>query len=1016
MNTAIKLITGKTYFILFLLLPLYTFSQPISLGVSKDLGWAVWTYDTLDFRDDCTILKGYFVPAANGCWVTSKMNETLETCGREYRIIYTTLPLNRHPRTTYKGGIKVFFEAHFEPIFSTDGVIRFTSHDINFTIPFKRRKISKPLESLFADYKNHIDTLISQGKYGIAAYLLNQYIRNVWHQCPLKARKRISQTILSKYRVHDFYLNSSTEDRDILSLFEDTYQRLNYLGNDDIFERLTEIDRLQMDINFNMNGNLSKVLAWCDTLTTNIKVFGKYNKCYEYALSNYRKALVMDGQKEKVQKLDNEIIDVCSHIYNKNGAQYLERLMDIASNVDIHPSKIPYETSWGILLWKEVRDRAKLNFPNSWKYANSLMEIARYNVRNQYFDIALMQFLTIDSLYREKRKEWIYEVWYNHDYLSNKQSEIFVDLSHESLSKSIGYCYYQIGDVANAIKFDSKNPYYHWELGNYDVLSFLCKELYEESVKGLKGIIKKPTIISPGAYYEEGFDMAYAPALTTHIPYFAYMTNSIDLCEKAYNGTLITKEFRLTAGNKLKKYLRSTQDSTSIDYKKRIEKEIDNYQSMTKAHELGAIDKQWEIIQLQRELISHLDSIHALDTFFPDWKDVCNSLERDEIAIEFIDIPLWNKSQSVYAALTLRKDSDYPKMTFLFEKNQLEQVSDTLYYQCSDMTNLVWKPLQSELQGIRNIYFSPSGALYNIGIEYLPGMEDYQIYRLSSTRELVTNQRSESENHAVLYGGLDYNAALGPSGIDEPSPSEDGAVIEHINLRGVKFRGGQALLPQTKIEVEQIGEEFGKARWEYQLFTDSTGTEESFKALSGKRLRSLHLATHGFYYTPEEADNLRYEFMNMNHSVVSAEDKALTRSGLILSGANHILERETLPDNVEDGILTAKEIAGLDLRGLDLVVLSACQTGLGDISQSEGVFGLQRGFKKAGANSILMSLWEVNDKATRILMTQFYRHLLSGQDKRQSLLSAQKYLREIEHGKYDEPKYWAAFILLDGIN
>ena len=85
--------------------------------------------------------------------------------------------------------------------------------------------------------------------------------------------------------------------------------------------------------------------------------------------------------------------------------------MDIASNVDIHPSKIPYETSWGILLWKEVRDRAKLNFPNSWKYANSLMEIARYNVRNQYFDIALMQFLTIDSLYREKRKEWIYEVW-----------------------------------------------------------------------------------------------------------------------------------------------------------------------------------------------------------------------------------------------------------------------------------------------------------------------------------------------------------------------------------------------------------------------------------------------------------------------------------------------------------------------------------------------------------------------------------------------------------------------------
>jgi CHAT domain-containing protein len=156
--------------------------------------------------------------------------------------------------------------------------------------------------------------------------------------------------------------------------------------------------------------------------------------------------------------------------------------------------------------------------------------------------------------------------------------------------------------------------------------------------------------------------------------------------------------------------------------------------------------------------------------------------------------------------------------------------------------------------------------------------------------------------------------------------------------------------------------------------------------------------------------------MLIDNDMVSTEDKALTRSGLVMSGANHILEDEELPDNVEDGILTAKEISDVDLRGLDLVVLSACQTGLGDISQGEGVFGLQRGFKKAGANSILMSLWEVDDKATQILMTQFYKNLLSGQSKRLALLSAQKHLREIEGGKYDKPRYWAAFILLDGLD
>ena len=116
------------------------------------------------------------------------------------------------------------------------------------------------------------------------------------------------------------------------------------------------------------------------------------------------------------------------------------------------------------------------------------------------------------------------------------------------------------------------------------------------------------------------------------------------------------------------------------------------------------------------------------------------------------------------------------------------------------------------------------------------------------------------------------------------------------------------------------------------------------------------------------------------------------------------------PADFHDGI-----VSGIDFSGLDLVVLSACQTGLGEVT-GEGVFGLQRGFKKAGANSILMSLWEVNDEATQILMTQFYKNLVSGQSKRQSLQSAQKYLREYNNGYFNEPKYWAAFILLDGLD
>ena len=145
------------------------------------------------------------------------------------------------------------------------------------------------------------------------------------------------------------------------------------------------------------------------------------------------------------------------------------------------------------------------------------------------------------------------------------------------------------------------------------------------------------------------------------------------------------------------------------------------------------------------------------------------------------------------------------------------------------------------------------------------------------------------------------------------------------------------------------------------------------------------------------------------------EDVVLTHSFLVMSGGNKLIARESVPDKNNDGILTSKEISQLDFLGLDLVVLSACESALGDIDNG-GVYGLQRGFKKAGAHTILMSLDKVDDEATKILMVEFYRNLMDGKTKLQSLRNAQKYLRTVENGKYDDPKYWASFIMLDGLN
>ena len=201
-----------------------------------------------------------------------------------------------------------------------------------------------------------------------------------------------------------------------------------------------------------------------------------------------------------------------------------------------------------------------------------------------------------------------------------------------------------------------------------------------------------------------------------------------------------------------------------------------------------------------------------------------------------------------------------------------------------------------------------------------------------------------------------------------------------------------------------------------QLFTSKEANEESFKSLSGKHQNILHIATHGFFWTDSTAHKKDYfsqrmMWMGDDRKPQPPAIDPLNRCGLLFAGANTALQGHSkeLPEGVQDGILTAKEISLLDLRDADLVVLSACETGKGEIT-GEGVFGLQRAFKQAGAQTIIMSLWPVNDAATQLLMTEFYRNWITNhQSKREAFRNAQNTVRS----QYSEPIYWAGFIMLD---
>ena len=225
-------------------------------------------------------------------------------------------------------------------------------------------------------------------------------------------------------------------------------------------------------------------------------------------------------------------------------------------------------------------------------------------------------------------------------------------------------------------------------------------------------------------------------------------------------------------------------------------------------------------------------------------------------------------------------------------------------------------------------------------------------------------------------------------------------------------------MPGTLDEINNISRLIKGSKPE--LRSGVNGSENSFIALNGASPSIIHLATHGFFYEPNEIEDTiseyptKYSFLNITDlGIISPETKAMRGSGILFSGANITLKGHSIPDSIPDGILTAEELSNLNLGKTELAVLSACETGLGTTTE-EGVFGLQRGFKLAGVKSLLMSLWKVDDKATSQMMQYFYENIAAGISKPEALQNAQKKMRD--NPRTSQPYYWAGWILLDGIN
>jgi CHAT domain-containing protein len=418
------------------------------------------------------------------------------------------------------------------------------------------------------------------------------------------------------------------------------------------------------------------------------------------------------------------------------------------------------------------------------------------------------------------------------------------------------------------------------------------------------------------------------------------------------------------------------------------------------------------------------------------WQQVKAALRPGEAAIEFVHYDTGKDSTRTtqYAALILTSDTPLPQQIPLFEEQYLKEIFGNItvrgityvkgLYQnpSQDLYNLCWAPVEAVLPDtIHTIYYAPSGLLHRLNLSAISMPDDmngtisgelierYRMIQLGSTRQLIPSLHASPEPFSgdlALFGAIHYDpdtlGTLNNLQAELAVRGEAAFSAPDTSLRAETWK----YLKATEAEIRIIQNIALRTGAPAMTFTGYEASEETLKQLSGQAPKVLHVATHGFFYTGQSAKSAAPSGQAFKYG-----NQPLMRSGLIMAGGKYAWNNgKPYSPHMEDGILTAYEVSQMDLNGTELVVLSACETALGDVAGYEGVFGLQRAFKIAGAKYLIMSLWQVRDRETQELMASFYHHWL---EKKQSIPEAFRSAQGELKSKYHYPYFWAGFVLIE---
>ena len=511
----------------------------------------------------------------------------------------------------------------------------------------------------------------------------------------------------------------------------------------------------------------------------------------------------------------------------------------------------------------------------------------------------------------------------------------------------------------------------------------------------------------------------YMPIIgMTEYAWHANMTNT-PFTRCSYEAHLLEKNLHLQIERSLSHFIYTKQDSSIKSNYSEMEELQQQVKKLSRDFEsnkeqIANINRRIHILDQQ---ITDAVSLSGYDSFQKvSYGQIKEALHPGDVLIDFIDI-MPSQGKHDYYMYVVRNDQENPELhlcltdSFLLELIGTDSPPHSVYQKhiSTRLTEQIWNPISHYVSEGATLYYVPSGILHMTAIESL-SLPDGSLLgdhchfvRLSSAREVTRLNhtipiKSEEGQDMVIFGGLTYD--MNTDEMQKEAQKYD--VPQRFSTRGEDVRGNSPWkeMKGSKAETTAVANIMRKAGTKVEVKSGKQGTEEAFLSLDGQAPSVLLLSTHGFYYTAENAQNQDY---------LKGYKDGMSLTGLILSGGNTAWCGREVPEGVLSGVLTADKIARMDLHGLDLVVLSACQSGAG-FTAAEGFYGLQRAFKKAGAQTVVMTLWDVSDNAAKDFTVEFFQCLtVNGWNKQDAFEQAKKHIRE----KHTNPYHWAAFVMLD---